>query len=181
MKQPFEFIPVAQRKTIFFSVLVWTLVLLLASQLLNSPLINFNAPAGIISLELARSPYVTRLIVDSWDYNARISAAFGLGFDFLFLVSYAVAFSLALLLQARKTMGVISAFGDAMAWIVLLAAFLDMVENIGLFISLNGHFSFLWSELSFWCATIKFTILSLTILLLILGLFMSRKPLSQEA
>jgi uncharacterized membrane protein len=179
MKQPFEFIPVAQRRTIFFSVLLWTLILLLVSQILNSPLMTANAPAGIISLELARSPYVTRMIVDSWDYNTRLSAAFVLGFDFLFLVSYAFAFSLALLLQARKTAGIISTFKDAMAWAVLLAAFLDMVENIGLFISLNGHFSFLWSELSFWCATIKFTILSLTILLLILGLFISRKPVSQ--
>jgi hypothetical protein len=64
-------------------------------QIIDAPLRTVEAPWGIVSLELAWSSAGAGRILDSWDDNARLHAAFSLGFDYLFLCAYgALAWSL---------------------------------------------------------------------------------------
>jgi hypothetical protein len=61
----------------------------------DTPLRTAEAPWGIVSFELAWSSAGAGRILDSWDDDARLHAAFSLGFDYLFLCAYgALAWSL---------------------------------------------------------------------------------------
>jgi hypothetical protein len=100
MKHPLAFIPENTRKPVFFTLLAWTLVLFAVFQVLNTPLITSPAPAGIVSHQFAWTPEKTQAILSSWDERASLFAAFGLGLDYLFMLSYALTVALVALLAA---------------------------------------------------------------------------------
>ncbi len=107
--------------------------------LVGEALITTAAPYGIISFELAGSVEKAQQIIDSWDQDARLYAAFSLGFDYLFMLLYSTTIALACLwggraLQARDIPGY--RIGIFLAWGLWLAAVLDGIENIALSLSL---------------------------------------------
>lgn len=69
--------------------LVLTIGCAVTLRMIDEPLCTAEAPWGIVSLELAWSSAGAGRILDSWDDNARLHAAFSLGFDYLFLCAYA--------------------------------------------------------------------------------------------
>lgn len=72
-----------------------TLGCFLAVEATNRPLENDIAPLGILSLQFTGELSSALLILDSWGETARLHAAFNLGFDYLFLVVYALFLSAA--------------------------------------------------------------------------------------
>lgn len=116
--------------------LVLTLALFAVFNLLDQPVRTPAAPGGIVSFELARTPEAASAMLASWGESARLSLAFGLGLDFLFMPVYATALSLSILIAAdRRRGGVWSALGKALAWGAFLATGFDAVENISFFTS----------------------------------------------
>jgi hypothetical protein len=164
MKHPFDFLPEKARKPLFWTFLAWTLILFAIFRPLGAPLTTSAAPAGIISFEFARTPENAQAMIASWDARAQLIAAFGLGFDFLFMPVYALALSLGALLAAGRHPGFFAKLGAWFGWGAFLAALLDAVENIGLWNSLLGNFDSAWPAISFWCATFKFGLILLGIL-----------------
>jgi hypothetical protein len=175
MKHPLDFIPNASRKPLFWVLLVLTLILFAIFRPLGAPLTTTAAPAGIVSFELAHSPANARAMIASWDTRAQLFAAFGLGFDFLFMPSYAFAISLACLLAAGRHPGGFSRIGAWLGWGAFLAALFDALENIGLWNSLLGNVNSLWPMISFWCATFKFALILLGIAYGIIGCILPKK------
>jgi hypothetical protein len=152
------------------SILLLSLVFLLAISLwINAPLVNSSSPNGIVSFELARSSEKASFMIASWDANEKAHAAFGLGFDYLFILIYTATFTLACHLAAGRFKGGISRLGNFLAWGVLLAALLDAVENIGLWNSIIGNSNSTWPIISFWCALPKFALLLLSIIYSLVG------------
>jgi hypothetical protein len=164
MRNPLEFIPDKVRKPLFWVLLAWTLILFAIFQPLDTPLRNPAAPVGIVSYELARTPANAQAMIASWDARAQLFAAFGLGFDFLFMPSYAFTLALACLLAAGRHPGWFAKLGAWLGWGAFAAAIFDSVENIGLWNSLLGHSQSAWPAVSFWCACFKFGLLILGIL-----------------
>lgn len=155
MKSPFDFLPEANRKPAFYIFLVGTLVLLALFQPANAPLQTPAAPSGIVSLQLAWRPENAQTMVSSWDANARLFAAFGLGFDYLFMPSYAAALALGALLAAGRHPGRFARLGAGIGWAAFLAAGFDALENLGQFQELfNARYDF--SPLVGLCAVVKF-------------------------
>lgn len=175
MRHPLDFIPNPFRKLVFIALLIWTLILMAISQVINAPLRTTAAPASIVSFELARTPENARAMISSWDNRASLSAAFGLGFDYLFMPSYAFTIALACLLAAGRHKGWFTALGAWLGWGVFLAAIFDAIENIGLWNSLLGPVSALWPLVSYWCATFKFALILLGILYGLVGWVWPRK------
>lgn len=175
MRHPLSFIPTPNRRSVFIALLAWTIFLTILSQLLNSPLRTSAAPAGIVSFELARSPETAKLIIASWNKGTQLSAAFGLGLDYLYMVSYAFTISLACLLTADRMKGWLAHIGIIMGWGIFLAAVLDAIENVGLMYSLVGYTGGFWPEVSFWCATFKFAFIILGILFALVSRILSIK------
>lgn len=138
MKHPLQWLPDRSRKPLFWIFFAWTLILLTLFQLLNRPVSNSTAPFGIISLQLAWTAEKTSAILASWGATAREYAAFGLGFDYLFMTVYAAALALGSLLAAGRHPGLFARLGSWIGLACFLAAILDGLENLGQFQQLFG-------------------------------------------
>ena len=173
MKHPLAFISDSARKPVFFALLAWTLVLFAVFQVLNTPLTTSAAPAGIVSHQFAWTPEKAQAILSSWEGRASLFAAFGLGFDYLFMPSYALTVALGTLLAAGRRSGWLAQLGTWTAYSVFTAAVFDALENIGQAQQLlNGVFTTQVIHFVGVCATIKFALLLLGFLYGLVGWLM---------
>ena len=180
MKHPLEFIPSANRKPIFLAFLAWALIMAAVMQVVGAPLKTSAAPMGIVSFELAGTPEKTFQILTSWQPTVRngvliahiaplLYAAFGLGLDYLFMPSYALALTLGVLLAMGRHKGWFASLGIWVGWGSLAAALFDATENFVLWKILLGEFQSAWPMIAAICATIKFALILLGLGYAILG------------
>ena len=185
MKHPLENIPGDSRKPLFWAFLAGTLCLFAVFRVLDAPLRTTAAPNGIVSFELAGTPFQAQAIIDSWQELAYLAssvagepvpglvsrafsfAAFGLGIDYLFMPLYATALALGILLAAGKHGGWFATFGAWLGWGAYAAALFDALENYALarMLLMNQVWS-PYPQVAAFSASVKFV-------LLLLGLFFS--------
>jgi hypothetical protein len=173
MNHPFEQLSPAFRKGLFWIAFAASLILIAVFGVIGEPLITPAAPSGIVSFELAGSPANAQAMLDSWDENARYYAAFGLGIDYLFMVTYSTAIALGCIWAAqvlRRLNWPLIFLGSILAWGQWLAALLDGVENAALSVVLLEAPASPWPELAAWCASIKFALIFLGLVYTFLGL-----------
>jgi hypothetical protein len=172
MKHPLDFIPKSSQKSAFFGLLIFTLLLLSIFQVLNAEIITSAAPAGIVSHQLAWTPGKAREILASWNERASLFAAFSLGFDYLFMVSYSITVALGSLLVAGRHPGWMSRLSPLIAKGVFAAAIFDALENIFQARQLlYSVISLPVTVITGILACIKFSLLIFGILFSLLGLF----------
>lgn len=173
MVHPFELIPPERRKTVFWGLFVFNLVVMVALNQVNALLQTEEAPAGIVSFELAGTPDAAGRMVDSWDKKVRLRAALGLGFDYLFMLTYSSTIGLACVWAGEalwKRKWPFAGWGKWLAWGLVMAAVLDAVENFALSKILLGAIKSPWPEISRWCATFKFGLIFLGLVYVFLAL-----------
>ena len=159
MPHPLEIIPNQYRKSFFFVFLILTLVLFAILRVLDQPLRTDAAANGIVSFELAGDPLTARVITDSWKQlslalssvagqpNAEVVntpyvfAAFGLGVDYLFMPTYALALAFGTLLAAQKHTGWLKFLAALAGYGAFAAALFDAVENFACCESCWGQFN----------------------------------------
>lgn len=117
---------------------LWVLfcTVLMAAWVLDS----HKPPDGWLSLEFPRWLGLTAAPPSEWTAPEREAALFGLGLDFLFLVLYPLYLSL-LCSRARRHWSQPAWLAAACAmfsWLILVAAPLDALENIGLYWLIRG-------------------------------------------
>lgn len=167
MKHPLEFLPQPLRKPFFILFLGLTVVIFGIFAVLEKPM----QPNGIVPFEVAGSVERSQAILDSWDENARLIAAFGLGFDYLFMPVYALALSLGLLLAGHEKPSRFHAVTVWLGWGALFAALFDAVENYALMkILVEGSAVVPLPQIAAVCATIKFVLFILSAALGLIGL-----------
>lgn len=158
--------PAGPVQWLFWPALILALVILAVFSVIDAPLRTPAATKGIASgiaaYELAGSTLAAQAMIDSWDARARLYAAFGLGLDYLYMPSYALAIALGCM-RARRRLAArwpwLAGIGLALAWGQGAAALLDATENFALFkMLLAGVASALWPALAAVCATIKFVL-----------------------
>jgi len=150
MIHPLGFVSATNRKPLFYAFLAGTLILFAVFRVLDAPLQTSAAPSGIVSFELAGTPFQAQAIIDSWKEAAYLAssvagepvpglvsrayafAAFGLGLDYLFMPLYATALALGILLAAGRHPGWFATFGAWLGWGAYAAALFDAVENFAL-------------------------------------------------
>jgi len=187
MKHPLDFIPPTIRKPIFFAFLLWALIMAAIMQVIGSPLKTPAAPMGIVSFELAGTATQAKAITNSWNQAWMIAsnmaeqpnsdvvnvpyayAAFGLGLDYLFMPSYALALAFAVLLAMGRHKGWLASLGVWVGWGSLAAALFDATENFALWKILLGDYAGPWPGLAAVCATIKFALILLGLGYAVLG------------
>ncbi|MCB9110568.1 MAG: hypothetical protein H6634_04910 [Anaerolineales bacterium] len=175
MKHPLSFLPSDLRKPFFYVFLALTIFIFGVFRFLDLPLQTSAAPSGIVSFELAGSADAAHSMVESWDENARLFAAFGLGFDYLFMPVYAAALSLGLLLAGAKKVDWYRALTAWMGWGALIAAIFDAVENYSLWNILTGNIDGSFAQIAAICASIKFALLILGLLVAVMGFAVKKK------
>ena len=187
MKHPLEAIPSSSRKPIFFTFLAGTLILFAVFRVLDAPLRTSTAPNGIVSFELAGTPFQAQAIIDSWHEMAYLLssvegeplpgfvsraysfAAFGLGIDYLFMPVYATALALGILLVAGRHKGWFATLGAWLGWGAYAAALFDAVENFALWKVLLGAVFSAWPSVASVCASVKFGLLVLGLVFALVG------------
>jgi len=167
MSHPLLGFPPHQRRRLFGWALGLTIIAAVTLQVMNGPLKTTAAPYGIVSFELARTPTRTAAILQSWDVRAHLYAAFGLGFDYLFMVAYTSAIALAALAVREGTSPWMARLGMAVAWAIGLAGLADAVENALLWRLLLQMAPPTYPSWAWLAATIKFTIITLALLYLL--------------
>jgi hypothetical protein len=159
---PLAFVPNEKRKTVFYVALAATLIVMAVFRfVLDPPLQTEAAPQGIISFELAGTQAKADEIIASWDATAQLYAAFGLGFDFLFMPVYATAIALGILLAAGRHPGRFASVGAWVGWGAFAAALFDAAENVCLWNLLLGNSGANYAGLAALYATVKFGLILL--------------------
>jgi len=141
-------------------------------QLTGKLLITDAAPCGIISFELAGSVTKIEKILASWDNDTKVRVAFNLGFDFLFIPVYVSTIVLGCGIIAKtlqKHKRPISSLGSLLAWGVILAGFMDIVENVALVKIIFGTVASPWPEIAQWSAILKFSLIIFGLVFIIYG------------
>ncbi|MBI3941564.1 MAG: hypothetical protein HY326_01005 [Chloroflexi bacterium] len=163
LRSPFDWLPVAIQGRAFVPLLAGALVLMVSLQAIGGPLITAVAPQGIVSFELAGDLPADQGMMASWGPTGRIHAGLSLGLDYLFIVAYVGAIGLGCVLVARglaRRMAVASGAGTVLAWGLVGAGLLDMLENYALIRTLLGSQADVWPQVARWCAIPKFVIVA---------------------
>jgi len=175
IRHPFAWLSEAGQKRAFLGVFIFTLAAMMCMNIIGHPLVNETAPQGIVSFEFAGTVDAAHRMMESWGEKGLISAGLSLGFDYLFLVVYALCIALGCVLTARAMryrVKTLVPIGAILAWAQFLAAALDAIENYALIRVLLGSTVDLWPALARLCAAPKFIIVSAGLLYIIVGLIL---------
>jgi hypothetical protein len=171
-RHPFDFIPPGWWPRFFWPLLGLTLLLIVVFGVTGAPLTTEAAPYGVVSFELAGSVENMHRILNSWDTNTQLRAAFGLGLDYVFMPVYAfaIAFGCGIAFRAlQRNRWPLAKYGNLLAWGVILAALLDVIENIALTKVIFGAVVSPWPEIARWCAIPKLGLIFIGIVYLVYG------------
>jgi len=146
----------------------------LVLQMIDGSLQTAAAPQGIVSYELAGNAIETGRILDSWDANARLHAAFSLGFDYLYMLAYTVTLALAALWLADARKDWIRSAGLVVAWGMGVAGLADALENYFLWQMLVSGPAETPAMMARWAALLKFALIILAVLYIIFVLIAHR-------
>lgn len=172
MNHPFSWVPEDRQPRLLAMLVSTTIVLMLVMGILGAPLQTPEAPTGIVSFELAKTHEASQAMLASWDSRARLYAALGIGFDYLFMVSYALSIALACVRVASRFSGRqagLLRIGIVLAWAQPIAAVLDAAENYALVHIVLGSLDHAWPEFAYYCAVPKFVIVTLGLIYVIMG------------
>ena len=165
MRHPFESIPRDVRLRLFLPLLAATLLILVIWVVTVSPMSNEKAPLSVSSFGMAGSLARAREMMASWDERARLSGAFGIGFDFLQLVVYSTtgAMACAWVAQSLRENGRrgLGSIGALLAWGLWLAVICGTVQNAVMMSLLLGSGSEAWLGISYWSTLLKLVLLIL--------------------
>ena len=158
---------IAEKKLTFFLATA-TSCILYGMLSIDYYLINDVCKNGILSFELAKDFNISKTILNSWNTKSKICAGISLGLDFLFLMIYPLLIAL-LIHKLNEIIWKGHSFylvGIILLFSQLLTTILDTIENIGLIQLLLGSTNSNWSLIAYYCAFIKFTIISITLIYL---------------
>lgn len=177
MVSPYLLVPRSSRPRVFWALAAAAVLLMVVLNAAGANLVNDRAPYGIVSFELAGSSEKAGAILTSWNEAARISAAFNLGLDYLFMLAYAAAIGLGSFLAgevlARRGWP-LARLGPWLGWGLILAAVCDAIENRALWLVLNsspgpGMLDYSAASLARSCALIKFGLIFFGLVYLFYG------------
>lgn len=130
-------------------------------------------PYGVMDLEFAWTVSQINKIFSTWG-NSLIMKELGVTLlDFAFLVYYSIFMAgVTLILTRRVFSGVLHSWGYKVTLVPFLAAFFDVVENLNIIFMLISPYSYpvFAPLLVSICATVKFTLLGITIIFWLLGI-----------
>ena len=99
-----------------------------------------DTPRGIIDLEFAYDRLKVQLVTEAWKSATHIKTAIANTlFDFIFLFFYSLLFYLSFKRISLRFSGFLQTTGKLVAWGAIAAGIFDVLENIGILLSLNDY------------------------------------------
>lgn len=141
----------------------------------GKPLKQPSTPIGIVSIELAYTVPKAQIVINAWQQtNVMAVAKQNIYIDFLFILSYCTTLIMAVLASAKQQNLPITKAGKAFIIAVLIAGTCDIFENGWLLQLLAGNITTLPVAAAGIFATIKFSLIALTLLFLLYRLMHSQ-------
>jgi len=125
---------------------------------------------GVVTLEVPWTTAKAQSLRDDLGKEGIEVAREQIRLDFVFLILYPLALSLATALIAHKLGAQMLLYGALVSWAILLAAPLDAIENIAILKMLGGQTGAPWPQLSTICAALKFTLVFGALFYVVVGL-----------
>ena len=152
-----------------------SLLMIIVMRFQGGTLKTKDSPRGIIDLEFADTPQRLHELLSRWDISV---VKMNIWLDFLFIVSYVLFLSIAAELCAEKwpEASVPRKAGLFFAKIAYVAGILDIAENLLMLQSIQGNYTNISLQLTFYCAATKFVLAALIIVYLVASIpFVIRK------
>jgi hypothetical protein len=141
----------------------------------GKPLKQPSTPMGIVSIELAYTVPKAQLVINSWQLtNVMAVARQNIYIDFLFIISYCTTLILAVLASTKPQNLAVKKAGKAFIIAILIAGTCDIFENGWLLQLLAGNITPLPVAAAAIFATIKFSLIVITLLFLLYRLMHSQ-------
>lgn len=175
MTNPFSWLPADMQGSVMLSIAVASLAMakILSTVGAGLTLKDEGVAFGIINLEVSWTTERSKEIVALWRKNDVIGRAVQqTQLDFVFLLIYPSALSLACVMTSGGREGFPAAAGIVLSWLVLLCAPFDAFENLMLLRMCNGSCEQPIPKLTAISSSIKFLIILATVLYLIVMVFM---------
>lgn len=135
-----------------------TIVLMVVLMVQGRDLARGAGPRGVLSFELSWNRAGAEAVLASWPGELRDRAKQQIGIDFAFLAIYPLALSLSCARLSESPLDTMAPVGVFLAWAVLVAGPLDLVENLAMLRMLGRGASDTMARLASWCAGVKFTL-----------------------
>ena len=165
------------KKPLFLLIVIGTIAMIAVMRITEAPL-SKKTPYGVISLELAFDTVQSNKIITAWTTanvikDARINTAW----DFLFIFFYTLFFFFCCKkLSAKFNEGNWKRnAGLFLSKAVFVSALLDVGENSGMFLTINGSGSNTVVLVTSICSAIKWGLVLLTIIYILVALFSKRQ------
>ncbi len=127
-----------------------------------------ESPRAIIDLEFADTPQRLHELLLRWDISV---VKMNIWLDFLFIVAYVLFLSIAAEFCAGKWNNhILKQTGLFLARAAYVAGIFDIAENLFMLQSINGNYTNVSLQLTFYCAAIKFILAAIIILYLLVSL-----------
>lgn len=151
--------------------LLGSLVMIYVMAKTGAPLKTASTPLGILDLEFAYNTAKTTSVINAWAPSDNITAAkLNTRLDFLFLFFYSGFLFFTCKRIAGSFHGTVAKAGLLIAKGAILAGLLDILENIGMLIALNGHISGSIAFCTTFFSVIKWGLALISVLYVVTGL-----------
>lgn len=164
------------KKLLFPFFIIGTVIMMMVMGSTGKPLKTATTPNGIVNLELAYNTTKINAVFKAWQINTTTSkipaAKTNTYWDFLFIFFYAGLLYLCCrkFYEKYKHAGFFYNTGGLLAKAVLVAAALDVIENMYLLKLLDGNITNAFATACSACAMVKFTLLIMAVVYILISL-----------
>ena len=152
-------------------------------QITGAPLKGAETPLGILNLEFAYNAQLAEIVTNAWkQQNVLEAAIYNTALDFLFLGCYCILLFSICTYVSKKTIGLLHKMGSGFGIAVGIAGGLDILENLGMLITLSGAIDDSIALITVILSTLKWVlVIAVIVFVLFAGpiAFFQKKPIGE--
>ena len=148
-------------------------ILMLGVGALGLPAMGQMGGVTVVDLQLVRTTANAVEMIAQLGPSGVDAAQMAHYVDFAYLVAYGLAFSAACMVLAARAADRgktrLAAIGPRVAWLPVIAAALDAVEDVAILLMLDGRTEQPWPAIAFGCSVLKFALLAVVFVYLVVA------------
>jgi len=172
MSNPYVWLPVNLRGPVVIALFAASVLLMIALSVIGKGLTvtEGDVSVSIMKIEMPWTQSEAETVVKVWKDKQQIDAAINqTRLDFLFLLIYPAALSLACVMASGSKTGLMANAGGKLSWAVLFCTPLDFTENIFILKMLDGALQTPIPQLTTFVSLIKWVLIVIVLLYLLTG------------
>ena len=161
------------KKPLLLFLIAGTLIMMMVMAKTGASLKTPLTTLGILNLEFAYNPTMASEVINVWTGMSSAdnigAAKFNTKLDFIFLSFYSLLLFYLCRLAAKSAAGYLYSTGILLAKGSIIAGLLDILENTGMLLELNGHITSSITFFTFICASLKWALVLAAVLYILIN------------